>query len=180
MEKAPETNALTFRIFSDRLFTCTRLVANSQDNVLYAIKQKSIFSRKHLEDHATGQVLWHLKGCWGFINEVDFISVKLHRKWRLGGDDFHFEYDAVPYKWVPHSRWSKFNYQCFHRDSGELVAEFKYKHLSKTFGNVNIYPKENWPMRLTELLIFSVMRIVEVQVREDRSSSGGGGGGGGE
>ncbi|KAJ1949928.1 hypothetical protein IWQ62_006654, partial [Dispira parvispora] len=84
-------------------------------------------------------------GCWGFINEVDFVSVKLHRKSRLGGDDFHFEYDAVPYKWVPNNRWSQFSYQCFHHDSDELVAEFKYKHFSMTFGNVTIHPKENWP-----------------------------------
>ncbi|KAJ1967351.1 hypothetical protein IWQ62_001918 [Dispira parvispora] len=179
MDKVPETNELKFRIFSEQLFTRTRLVSDSQDKVLYAIKHKSTLSRKHLEDHETGQVFWCLKGCWGFVNEVDFVSVKLNRKWHLGGDHFHFEYDAVPYKWVPKSRWSKFSYQCFHRDSDELVAEFKYKHFSKTFGNVTIYPKENWPIRLTEFLIFSVMRIVEVQLREDRSSGGGGGGGDG-
>ncbi|KAJ1659550.1 hypothetical protein IWQ61_001398 [Dispira simplex] len=175
METLTESNALEFKIYSEHYFTRTRLVTDSEGNVLYAIKNKSVFSNKHLEDHATGQIIWQIKGRWGFINEVDFIAVKLHRKWRFGGDEFRFEYDAVPYKWVAKDFWSKYTYQCFHRDTDELVAEFKYKHCSRTFGTVTIYPKASWTKRLTELLIFTVFSILTRQRNEDRAASGGGG-----
>ncbi|KAJ1952940.1 hypothetical protein IWQ62_006107 [Dispira parvispora] len=170
----PDSNPLEFKIYSEKYFTRTRLIADSEGNVLYAIKNESIASNKRLEDYATGQTLWQVKGRWGFVNEVDFIAAKLHRKYKLGGDEFRFEYDAVPYKWVPKDLLSKYTYQCFHRDTDEPVADFNYKHCSRTFGTVTIYPKEGYSKGLIQLLIFTVFRIVQVQRNEDRGASGGG------
>ncbi|KAJ1949346.1 hypothetical protein IWQ62_006748, partial [Dispira parvispora] len=160
-----------YRIYSDSWFTRTKSVADSQGNVLYDIKRKGTFSRKHIENHATGEILWQQKKKWEFANEVDHTLVNVERKKRFSGDDFGFEYGGVSYKWVAMSRWSKSKYKCVNCNNDQQVAEFQYKHMSKTFGFVTVHPMPQWPVGLTELLIFTVVRLIEVQREEDAGTA---------
>ncbi|KAJ1968151.1 hypothetical protein IWQ62_001420 [Dispira parvispora] len=160
-----------YKIYMNRFFTRTKCVADAQGNLLYKIKRKSTFSRKHMENHPAGEIIWQQKSGWDFFNEVDQFMVSVERKSRLGGDDFKFEYGGVLYKWSPKNRFSKSKYLCVNCNNDQQVAVFQYKYMSRTFGFLTIHTMSQWPARLTELLIFTVMRIVEVQRDEDAAEA---------
>ncbi|KAJ1963221.1 hypothetical protein IWQ62_003287 [Dispira parvispora] len=108
---------------------------------------------------------------WDFVNEVANFLVNVQRKPHFGGDEFRFEYGGVPYKWATKSRLSKSNYLCINCNNDQQVAEFRYQHMSKTFGYVTVQPMPQCSTGLIELLLFTVVRIIEVQREEDAATA---------
>ncbi|KAJ1993711.1 hypothetical protein H4R33_000566 [Dimargaris cristalligena] len=132
----------SYKIYRRTFFSTNKCVKTRSGVKQYVYGKSWIRRQKALKHYRSGQVLWREVRPW-------FSST--------------FRYAGEQYTWKPRRLHIGYDYKCVQRtgDRDMVVAEFDYRILTLTMGKLYVYPHERWPPGLTELLIMTIIHIVE-------------------
>ncbi|KAJ1967202.1 hypothetical protein H4R35_006779 [Dimargaris xerosporica] len=176
---AGESELTAYRLYRRKALTTRVYVALvDSDTPLYAIKDPML-GQLELTNADTDQVIWKAQPGGTFTFSKKFISaehgalVKFKQGKLFSRTTRVFDYAGSQYKW----RWASWlsdHYDCVRTDNGdeEVVASFKEKAWSLTYGYITLHNEAKWPPGLKEFMILSLYFVVEESKRQASQAGG--------
>ncbi|KAJ1983349.1 hypothetical protein H4R34_001335 [Dimargaris verticillata] len=176
---AEESELTAYRIYRLKALAARLYVALvDSDTPLYAIKDP-MFGHLELTNADADQVIWKAQSGGAFSFSKKFISaeygvlVKFKQGKLFSRTTREFDYVGSQYKW----RWASWlsdHYDCIRTDNGDdvVVASFKEKAWSRTYGYITLHNEAKWPPGLKEFMILSLYFVVEESRRQARQAGG--------
>ncbi|KAJ1983350.1 hypothetical protein H4R34_001336 [Dimargaris verticillata] len=170
-----------YRIYRTNAFSSQYFVALGDSDVpLYGIKNSRL-SKLALEDIATGRMVWQRQSSGLLSSSVKIASPENGSLVKLREGDFFsrtarsFDYANCSYKWRQTSLLD-YHYNCIRADNNAVLASFKKKFWTLTYGHVTLHNERAWPPGLKEFIIVSLCFVVEDARRRDGKAAGEAGG----
>ncbi|KAJ1967203.1 hypothetical protein H4R35_006780 [Dimargaris xerosporica] len=170
-----------YRIYRTKAFSSQYFVALGDSELpLYVIKNSRL-SKLSLEDVATGRMVWQRQSSGLLSSSVRFEHSETGSLVKLKeGDLFSrtarsFDYANCSFKWRETSLLD-YHYDCVRADNKAVVASFKKKFWTLTYGHVTLHNERTWPPGLKELIILSLCFVVEDARRQDTKAAAEAGG----
>ncbi|KAJ1969800.1 hypothetical protein H4R35_006043 [Dimargaris xerosporica] len=162
-----------YRIFRSSTLSRDRTILNDNNDVEYTKTSEALGFNKKLVETATGEVLWAHDGrqlCSenrSYISETFGLGLTLSRTHGCHMPWYQFNWDNEAYMWKSQG-FGSFGFDCYRVHDNYRVAMYHSTYLKQVLGTLTLYLMPGSSPGLKELLIFSIIDLVEVRVAKAR------------